>query len=158
VVIAGLLLAPASCSEDSKHATGPVLQTITVTGPTVVGAADIARCDAQNDEATAALLDSIPGTVFTSATTFSAPAPPLRLHTCYGPSWGRHKSRTRPSVGSYEYFSPGAASYWQYSAPRPAIRGRATTATTWARGTWWYSIRASTWRRGRRRSGGCKAT
>ena len=37
VVIAGLLLAPASCSDDSKHATGPVLQTITVTGPTATG-------------------------------------------------------------------------------------------------------------------------
>src|SRR5256885_5330233 len=25
---------------------------------------------------------------------------------CYGPSWGRHKARTRPAVGSHEYYSP----------------------------------------------------
>jgi hypothetical protein len=35
-------------------------------GNVLVGAGNIARCDASGDEATARLLDSIPGTVFTT--------------------------------------------------------------------------------------------
>ena len=34
--------------------------------------------------------------------------------TCYQPSWGRHKPRTRPAVGWQEYKTVGAAGYWQY--------------------------------------------
>src|SRR5204863_8155853 len=33
---------------------------------------------------------------------------------CDGPSWGRNKARTRPTIGHVEGFSPGSATYWQY--------------------------------------------
>ena len=33
---------------------------------------------------------------------------------CYDPTWGRHKHRTRPAVGSHEYDTPGAVPYWDY--------------------------------------------
>jgi hypothetical protein len=33
---------------------------------------------------------------------------------CYNPSWGRHKSRTRPAVGNHEYLTPGASGYFGY--------------------------------------------
>jgi hypothetical protein len=33
---------------------------------------------------------------------------------CYDPSWGRHKSRTKPSPGNHEYNTTGAAGYFQY--------------------------------------------
>src|SRR5437899_8118257 len=40
------------------------------------------------------------------------------------PSWGRHKARTRPAAGHMEYWSPGAATYWQYfgAADRKSTR------------------------------------
>ena len=42
-----------------------------------------------------------------------------RRHTreyeqCYGPSWGRHRDRTRPVPGNHEYQTPGAAGYKAY--------------------------------------------
>jgi hypothetical protein len=81
---------------------------------TLVGAGDIARCDADNDEATAALLDRIPGTVFTLGDNAYPDGAPVDFAQCYGPGWGRHRERTRPSVGNHEYGTPGAAGYFGY--------------------------------------------
>src|SRR5437899_9203113 len=81
----------------------------------LVGAGDIARCDGQDDEATAALLDSIPGTVITLGdNVYGSSTVSPDFNNCYDPSWGRHKARTRPAAGHMEYWSPGAATYWQY--------------------------------------------
>jgi len=120
VVACTLCLACLTCTEDSTRSgpTGPSRPrgaTVAPTGPVLVGAGDIARCDGQGDEATAALLDGIPGTVFTAGNNvYGSDSVAPDFTNCYEPSWGRHKARTRPAVGSHEYFSPGAASYWQY--------------------------------------------
>ena len=84
-------------------------------GQVLVGAGDIARCDRTNDEATASILDTIPGQVFTVGDNVlgSSTLPPDFIH-CYDPSWGRHKARTRPAVGHMEGWSPGYATYVQY--------------------------------------------
>ncbi len=37
-----------------------------------------------------------------------------RFQTCFEPSWGRHKHRTRPSAGNHEYGVVGAADYFAY--------------------------------------------
>ena len=29
--------------------------------------------------------------------------------TCYAPSWGRHKSRTKPATGNHDYLTSGAS-------------------------------------------------
>src|SRR5204862_275020 len=105
----------AELASASTDANVPRAATLAPTGPVLVGAGDIARCDGQGDEATAALLDGIPGTVFTAGNNvYGSDSVAPDFTKCYGPSWGRHKARTRPAVGSHEYFSPGAASYWQY--------------------------------------------
>ena len=87
--------------------------------PVLVGAGDIAHCDARyQDEATAALLDQVEGTVFTAgdnAYPWGAPSPDFR--PCYEESWGRHKQRTRPSAGNHEYITPGALGYFSYFGP-----------------------------------------
>jgi hypothetical protein len=36
------------------------------------------------------------------------------FENCYGPSWGRHKARTRPAPGNHEYNTPGASGYYAY--------------------------------------------
>src|SRR2546429_3799857 len=118
-VVAGTLcLACLTCTEDSTRSgpTGPSRPrgaTVAPTGPVLVGAGDIARCDGQGDEATAALLDGIPGTVFTAGNNvYGSDSVAPDFTNCYEPSWGRHKARTRPAVGSPEEFSPRAARHW----------------------------------------------
>ncbi len=78
-----------------------------------VGAGDIAVCDA-NAEATARLLDTIGGTVFTLGDAAYFQGTTQQFRDCYDPTWGRHKSRTRPVPGNHEYESPGAAPYFAY--------------------------------------------
>ena len=34
--------------------------------------------------------------------------------TCYGPTWGRHRARTRPVPGNHDYLSAGAFPYFEY--------------------------------------------
>ncbi|MGH9431903.1 MAG: metallophosphoesterase family protein [Terriglobia bacterium] len=81
----------------------------------LVGAGDIASCDdLSGAEATARLLDSIPGTVFTAGDTAYPGGTPAQFADCYGPTWGRDKARTRPAVGNHEYHTPGASVYFSY--------------------------------------------
>jgi acid phosphatase type 7 len=83
-------------------------------GPeTFVGAGDIAICGG-NAEATAKLLDSIGGTVFTLGDNAYSSGTRADFQNCYDPSWGRHRSRTRPSPGNHDYATPGAAPYFEY--------------------------------------------
>src|SRR3989441_59493 len=81
---------------------------------TLVGAGDIARCDSLSDEATAAVLDTLPGTVFTLGNHIISNGSASDFTRCYGPSWGRHLARTLPAVGEKEYQTPGAAGYFAY--------------------------------------------
>jgi hypothetical protein len=83
-------------------------------GVVLVGAGDIATCDRDRDEQTAELLDDISGTVFTTGDNAYVDGSYTEYLNCYAPSWGRHKSRTKPSPGNHEYNTSGAAGYFQY--------------------------------------------
>jgi uncharacterized protein YjdB/PKD repeat protein len=80
----------------------------------LVGAGDIASCDVNTDEATAVLLDGIPGTVIALGDNAYPNGTAQEFQNCYDPTWGRHKARTRPVVGNHEYHTPGASAYFQY--------------------------------------------
>jgi hypothetical protein len=80
----------------------------------LVGAGDIASCTSNDDEATAKLLDGIDGTVFTAGDNAYENGTATEFTTCYGPTWGRHKSRTHPTIGNHEYNTPGASGYFGY--------------------------------------------
>ena len=80
----------------------------------LVGAGDIATCNRNQDELTAQLLDNIPGTVFAIGDNAYKNGTYTEYVDCYDPSWGRHKSRTRPVPGNHEYNTSGAAGYFQY--------------------------------------------
>lgn len=82
--------------------------------PVLVGAGNIARCSSDNDEATARLLDGIPGTVITLGDNVYDSASVADFENCYGPTWGRHKARTRPVPGNRDYLTEGAAGYFGY--------------------------------------------
>ena len=84
------------------------------TDVTFVGAGDIAACDSTGDEATATLIDGIPGTVYTTGDNAYETGTAAEFANCYGPSWGRFKARTHPSVGNHEYGTQNASGYYGY--------------------------------------------
>ncbi len=80
----------------------------------LVGAGDIAGCAYGEDEDTARLLDTIPGTVFTAGDNVYNTGTESEFTNCYGPTWGRHKGRTKPSPGNHDYYTTDATGYYDY--------------------------------------------
>ena len=106
---------------DDEGATNSTSQTVQVgtspvTGGAVfVGAGDIAHCSLASDEATAKLIDALPSaTVFTLGDNASSTGSATEFSNCYGPTWGRHKTRTRPAVGYMDYKTTNASGYFGY--------------------------------------------
>lgn len=80
----------------------------------LVGAGDIADCsDLSGAEATAKLLEKIPGTVM-AVGDLAYPNGTKENFVCYDKTWGRVKSRTRPAAGNHEFHSSGATPYFGY--------------------------------------------
>jgi hypothetical protein len=92
--------------------------------PVLVGAGDIASCDTDKSQATALLLDKIPGTVFTVGDHAYPKGTTQQFIDCYGLSWGRHKQRTRPTLGNHDYESAQAAQYFNYFGVNAGPAGR----------------------------------
>jgi acid phosphatase type 7 len=82
--------------------------------PVLVGAGDIAMCGTVGSEATARLLDGIDGTVFTVGDNAYMQGTANEFRTCYDPTWGRHKARTRPTPGNHEILTAGGEPYFDY--------------------------------------------
>jgi PKD repeat protein len=80
----------------------------------IVGAGDIARCNAGGDEQTAALLGGIGGTVITLGDNAYENGSAAEYANCYDPTWGTQKGRTLPAPGNHEYQTPGATGYFGY--------------------------------------------
>jgi len=100
----------------------------------LVGAGDIASCGSSGDEATANLLDSIPGTVFTLGDNVYDNGTAAEFASCYDPSWGRHRARTMPVPGNHDYNTAGATGYYGYfgaAAGDPAKGYYAYDAGAW---------------------------
>jgi hypothetical protein len=88
----------------------PPVDTIEV----MVGAGDIAHCSWTEDEATANLIDTIAGTVFTLGDNAYPHGRAEDFANCYEPNWGRFKDRTRPVLGNHEYETAFAAGHFDY--------------------------------------------
>src|SRR5271154_3776729 len=82
---------------------------------TLVGAGDIAGCEnIAGAAATAKLIEQIPGTVFAAGDVVYERGTVAEFRDCYGPTWGKFKDRTRPSLGNHEYGTANAAPYFAY--------------------------------------------
>jgi alkaline phosphatase len=103
-------------------------------GAVLVGAGDISECHSSGDSATARLVGSIGGTVFTLGDNAYKSGTAKQFRNCYGPTWGRFKGRTRPAVGNHEYHSQGADGYFDYFGGKAGPRGKG-----------WYSYSAGSW-------------
>jgi hypothetical protein len=86
------------------------------------------------DEATADLLDTLPGIVFTTGDNAYPDGSTNDFAFCYEPSWGRHRDRTRPSPGNHDYHTSGASAYFSYFGENAGPAGRG-----------YYSYRAGEW-------------
>lgn len=93
---------------------------------TLVGAGDIAGCGSAlaGPEATAKLIEKIPGEVFASGDLAYEHGNAAEFHDCYGKTWGRFKDRTHPSLGNHEYGTPEARDYFRYWGDRAGPVGK----------------------------------
>jgi 3',5'-cyclic AMP phosphodiesterase CpdA len=83
--------------------------------PSLVGAGDVADCGSDGAMRTAAMLDSIRGTIFIAGdVAYVSKENPHPFVTCFDPAWGRHRARIRPAVGNHEYSAEGPAAYFNY--------------------------------------------
>ena len=89
---------------------------------TFVGAGDIADCSAPGAQATARLLDSIPGTVFTLGDNVYPSGNAEMYATCYQSTWGRHIGRTYPVPGNHDWGEQNATPYFDYFGARAGSR------------------------------------
>lgn len=137
----GLLTAvsagPVTVSATGGGKTGTTTATITLTPPppaVLLAAGDIAVCDSSHDEATALLLDTRAGSIAALGDNAYQSGTLTEYTTCYGPSWGRHKARTRPAPGNHEYLTAGAPGYWDYWGALAGPRDQG-----------WYSYDLGSW-------------
>jgi DNA-directed RNA polymerase specialized sigma24 family protein len=116
--------APASAPASPLPPSRPAAVRPSASDPVLVGAGDIASCSSSGDEATAKLLDGIPGTVFTVGDNAYPDGSAGDFADCYQPGWGRHRDRTRPAVGNHEYQTRAASGYFGYFAAAAGPPGR----------------------------------
>lgn len=91
----------------------------------VLAAGDIAGCTERfHDEATAALLDGLEGTVLALGDNVQGPGTPEDFANCFEPSWGRHKARIWAAVGNHEYNVEGAVPHFEYWGERAGPAGK----------------------------------
>jgi hypothetical protein len=93
---------------------GARAQTTPAGDPTVIAAGDIAKCGTPGAEQTAALIDSLPGTVLPLGDLAYEDGTKAEFDNCYAPTWGRFRDRSRPTTGNHEYNQKGAGPYFDY--------------------------------------------
>ena len=119
----GTYTARASQSDDAGNVGVSTANTFTVNVPTqssdpvLIGAGDIASCSSSaGDAQTAALLAQYPDAiVFTLGDNSQEGGSAAMYANCYGPKWGVHKARTRPTVGGHDLeIAPIGQAYLDY--------------------------------------------
>ena len=136
MIVAATLVSALSLLLSPTAATAPA---------TLVAAGDIASCSSTGDEATAALVARIPGTVATLGDTVYDRGSADEFARCY--SWRRFVGRTKAALGNHDYGTGNAdAAIALFKLP--------------ARG--WYSYRLGAWHvivlnSNCRHAGGCEA-
>jgi hypothetical protein len=123
--VATVVLCLAASGSCNKSATSPTpvrgaptaIPTASIAEAVLVGAGDINMCGQPGATATAAILDRIPGTVFTAGDNAYMRGSKAD-YECYDRAWGRHRGRTFATPGNHEYDTPGATPYFEYFGER----------------------------------------
>lgn len=101
-----------------------VMVTVRLPAATILAAGDISKCSLEGDEETARLLDAEEGIVLALGDNVYERGTLEEFNSCYHPTWGRHRDRTRPVPGNHEYETQGAAGYFAYFGERAGDPGR----------------------------------
>jgi hypothetical protein len=125
LLVLGVAVATTRCSDRGQplETDPPRFLEVDPAAPVIVAAGNIASCTRSGDEATAALLDTISGTVVALGDNVYPNGTAAEYANCYAPNWGRHRARTRPAPGNHDYDVAGAPGYYGYfgaSAGDPA--------------------------------------
>ena len=121
---------PSTLESPSPPAPAPVI----VPDAVLVGAGDVGLCGVPEVEATARLLESVPGTVMALGDLAYPSGSSHDYAACYDPTWGRVKARTRPAPGNHDYETQQAAPYFSYFGDNAGPSGLG-----------YYSYRAGAW-------------
>jgi len=89
----------------------------------LIAAGDIADCRSLGDEATAALVRDIAGTVATLGDHAYVTGSRQEFSHCFDPTWGSVKARTRPAAGNHDYETRNARGYFDYFGEAAGNRG-----------------------------------
>src|SRR5260370_42236067 len=104
----------AQTKKSSNHPS-PASPAASASDPVLVGAGDIASCDdLAGAEATAKLIDKIPGTGFAAGDLAYPDGSDENFAKCYNPTWGPFKDRTHPAPRNHEDHSEGGSGYNHY--------------------------------------------
>lgn len=119
---------------DQQGATGSDETTVSTTAPVLIAAGDIGDCGRPGDNATADLIENIAGIVMPLGDNAYPSGTRSEFDNCYAPTWGRQKDRTYPVAGNHDYYTEGAAGYYDYfgaAAGDPAKGYYAFTVGSW---------------------------
>jgi hypothetical protein len=104
----------------------------------VVAAGDLATCEANTDDLTAALAAALVAEHDATLITLGDHAYPdgteSEFAQCYGPSWGQLLSSTRPTLGNHDYHTALGAPYFSYFGDAAGPPGEG-----------WYSFDLGDW-------------
>lgn len=113
---------PGAPSPSEPAATPPPPPSSTATVLLVAG--DIAECDNERDALTAKILDTTPGTILTAGDNAYPSGTAAEYAECYGPTWGRHRSRTYAALGDNDYGAGTADAAFTYFGKHVGPRGK----------------------------------
>jgi len=115
-ILSGLALSILGCAE--PHRTLPACadpaDAATSADPTLLAVGDLALCHDPSAATLAAFFDRNEGTIGVLGDIVYESGSLDELLDCYEPAMGRHRGRTRPSVGNHEYRTPHAGAYFSY--------------------------------------------
>ncbi|TCV87421.1 metallophosphoesterase [Sulfurirhabdus autotrophica] len=84
----------------------------------ILAAGDVAQCATTGAMQTAALIQTLPGTVLALGDLAYPKGSNDNFSQCYEPYWGKFKARTLPAPGNHEYLTPDASGYFEYFGER----------------------------------------
>ena len=122
-------LNPTSPSQAGSSDSGPGAGSAQALDEVLAGAGDIAQCGLGDPEATATLLDRIPGTVFTLGDNVQGQGTAEEYQKCFESSWGRHRWKMLPTVGNHDWHGGHGRPYFEYFGPSAGPAGLGYYAT-----------------------------
>lgn len=121
---------------DSGGAPGAAVRQFNVFEATdqVLAAGNVGDCTETTDEATGALLGTLPGRILALGDLAYPRGTTEDFANCFDPAWGVHKARIHPISGNHEWHEVGAQPYFDYFGAAAGTPGEG-----------WYSFDIGNW-------------